>query len=241
MTPIRKPDERRSRRATGSGMGVAKLVGAVVVLVSALLVLAVLLAPAPASGQTLADFDYENLSFEGVMLDVGYVFPSKVAGTASIGGRVDLGLLGPGVRVVAGFNRWSSHLNRTEVRRLEESLESLILEQTGEEVPVNLGSIDWSDVHLYADAHLLWYIPFGMLSYAGVGAGAHVLRGGGDAVDGTFVADFLDSIRAGVNIHTGLELPLRPWLRLVGEARYELVEDLSYPQVRIGGQVLFGR
>ena len=240
MNVIRPEDERRRPRKA-AGLGVGTLVGAVVVLVTALLVLLVLLAPVPAKAQSLADFDYENLSFQGVMLDVGYVFPSKVDATSSFGGRVDLGLLGPGVRVVAGFNRWSSFLARSEVRRLEESLEALIFEQTQLEVPVTLGAISWSDVALYGDAHLLWHIPFGLLTYAGAGVGAHILRGGGASVDGTFVDDFLDSIRAGANVHAGLEIPVLPWLRVVGEGRYELLEDLSYLQFRVGGQILFGR
>ena len=61
------------------------------------------LTPTPAEGQGLADFD---LSFQGVMLDAGYVSSSRVKSTASFGGGFDLGLLGPGVRVVAGFNHW---------------------------------------------------------------------------------------------------------------------------------------
>ncbi len=236
-----EPGEDRRKRRQATRPGVGALVGAVVVLVTAILVLLILLAPRSAAAQSLADFDYENLSFEGVMFDVGYVFPSKVDATRSFGGRIDLGLLGPGVRVVAGFNRWSSFLTRSEVRKLEESLEALILEQTGESVPVELGAIRWSDVALYGDAHFLWHVPLGLLTYAGAGVGAHVLRGGGDAIDGTFVEDFLDSIRAGANIHAGLEVPFRPWMRLVGEARYEMLENLSYLQLRVGGQFLFGR
>ncbi len=31
------------------------------------------LAPVPATSQELADYDYENLSFEGLMVDGGYI------------------------------------------------------------------------------------------------------------------------------------------------------------------------
>ncbi|MEX0856010.1 MAG: hypothetical protein WD056_00425 [Gemmatimonadota bacterium] len=196
--------------------------------------------PGAASAQGLADFDYENLSFQGAMLDVGYVFSGRVDNTTSFGGRVDLGLLGPGVRVVAGFNRWSSFLTHREVQSLEASVSELILDQTGEVVAVDLGDIRWSDVSLYADAHFLWEVPFGVLTYLGAGAGGHILRGGGPAIDGTFVNDLLDSVRAGANLHGGLEIPVQSRLRLVGEARYELVEDLSYFQIRTGIQFVFG-
>jgi hypothetical protein len=196
--------------------------------------------PFGVEAQGLADFDYENLSFQGAMFDLGYVFSEKVDDTQSFGGRVDLGLLGPGVRVVLGFNRWSSFLSEAEVERLENSLSALILEQTGEVVVPDLGPIEWSDIALHGDIHFLWEVPFGLLTYAGAGASAHVLRGGGPAVDDTFVDDLLDSIRAGLNLHAGVEVPLGSRFRAIGEGRYELLEDLSYLQVRAGIQFLFG-
>lgn len=202
--------------------------------------LALFWAASPAAGQGLAEFDYENLAFRGVMLDVGHVSSSRVESTTSYGGRVDLGFVGPGVRVVLGVNRWSSRLERGRVRGFEESLEALVLDQTGETTDISLGEISWSDVALSGDAHFLWRVPFGLLTYTGAGASAHVLRGSGDAIDGTFVDDLLDSVRAGANLHGGIEVPLGPRFRLVGETRYEWLEDLSYLQFRVGGQVMFG-
>lgn len=192
-----------------------------------------------ARAQGLSDLDYEDLSFRGVMLDVGYVSSSKVDDTSSFGGRFDLGFLGQGVRVVAGFNHWSSTLVQKEVRDLEGKLETLIQGETGDVTPVNLGSISWSDTALGADVHFLWRVPFGLLTYLGTGGSAHVLRGSGEAIDGTFVDDLLDSVRAGINLHGGLEIPLHDRFRVVGETRYELLEDLSYLQFRIGGQFMF--
>lgn len=210
------------------------------VLVTSILALAALLSTVgPLRAQALSDLDYENLSLRGVMLDVGYVSSSKVENTASFGGRVDLGFLGPGVRVVAGFNHWSSHLARGEVRELETKLEDLILEETGQTTPVDLGRISWSDTALSGDVHFLWRVPLGVLTYAGLGGSAHVLRGSGAAIDNTFVDDLLDSVRAGLNVHGGLEVPLHPRFRIVGETRYEVLEDLSYVQFRVGGQFMF--
>ena len=60
------------------------------ILVAAVLVLA----PAAASAQTLADYDYENLSFRGIGLDWGYIWPSKVNSTPTYSLRIDLGYLG---------------------------------------------------------------------------------------------------------------------------------------------------
>lgn len=233
-------DERRGGPADG-GIGVPALVGGGVVLLAVLFaVVLLLLAARPAEGQDLADFDYENLSFRGVMLDVGYMAASRVESTSTFGARVDLGLLGPGVRVTAGFNRWSSFLDASEVGRLEQRLEALIFQQSGEAVDVDLGDISWSDVAIHADAHLLWSLPLGLFSYAGLGASAHVLRGGGAAIDDTFVEDLLNSIRAGINVHAGLEYPIHPRFHVVTEGRFELLENLRYLQIRLGGQFNFG-
>lgn len=195
----------------------------------------------PAQGQELADFDYENLSFRGVGLDFGYMISSRVESTGTFGARADLGFLGPGVRVTAGFTRWSSFLKDSEVRTLEERVEELVLEQTGTATQVNLGRISWSDVAFNADAHMLWRIPsVGVYTYAGAGATAHVLRGGGEAIEDTFVEDLLDSIRAGLNIHGGVEIPFHPRFRVYGESRFEFMENLRYLQVKVGGQVMIG-
>jgi hypothetical protein len=224
----------------GAGLSVAAIVGGAVILLAILFALLILLAPRPAEAQELADFDYENLSFRGVAADVGYIFPNRVEATNSFGARVDLGFLGPGVRVTTGFNRWSSFLKASEVRTLENQLEELIFEQTGQETSVDLGEISWSDVAFNADAHMVWRVPGGLLTYAGLGGTAHILRGGGRAIEDTFIEDLLDSVRAGMNIHGGVEAPVHERLRFVGEARFEVLENLRYLQLRTGVQLMFG-
>jgi hypothetical protein len=202
-------------------------------------VAAIFLSPSAARAQGLANFDYEDLTVRGLMVDVGYMSAKKVEDTQTFGARLDLGFLGPGVRVTAGFSRWASELSGREVGDLEARLEELIFQQTGEASEVFLGTINWADVALNGDVHFLWRVPFGLLTYAGVGASAHVLRGSGTAIEDTFIDDLLDSVRAGLNGHVGLEVPLHPRFRVVGETRYELLDDLSYLQFRIGGQFMF--
>lgn len=218
-------DRREARRAVGT------LAAAVVTLVGGAL---------PVAGQGLAELDYEYLSLRGIMLDGGYIFPTTVDGTSSMGGRLDLGFLGPGVRATIGFTRWSSRLKQREVSRFESRIEEMIFEETGETTTVDLGEIRWRDTAIHADVHMLWRLPIRVLTYAGGGLTAHILRGSGPAVDGTFVEDLLDSVRAGVNAHLGLEFPLHPRLRVVGEGRFELLENLRYGQLRVGGQFTFG-
>ena len=191
-----------------------------------------------AGGQELADFDYENLSFRGVTAEWGYIFPNRVEDTSSLSVRMDLGFLGPGVRVVTGVTHWSSFLIREEVGRLEERVEELVFEQSGQLVDVDLGDIRWSDVALHADAHMMWQVPLGALTYLGLGATAHVMRGSGRAVEGTFVEDLLDSVRAGVNVHGGIEYPIHRRFRLLGHGRFEVLENLRYTEIRLGGQLM---
>ena len=43
--------------------------------------------PSKAAAQELTDFDYENLTFRGIGVDVGYIFPNRVDATAVVGVR----------------------------------------------------------------------------------------------------------------------------------------------------------
>jgi hypothetical protein len=209
------------------------VVGSVAVLVSAL-------APGSAEAQDLADFDYENLSFRGVGLEWGYLFPTRVEATQSVGIRMDLGYLGPGVRIVPSVSYWSSRFKSSEVQELEDQVGSLIADQTdGPVPPVDLGVIDWSDVVLSLDAQAVWQVPYGVLTFAGLGVSAHVLNGDGEAINGTFVEDLLDSVTAGFNLHAGLEYPMDRF-RPYAAGRYEIQGDLQYFEIRLGGQIMFG-
>jgi hypothetical protein len=139
---------------------------------------------------------------------------------------------------------WSSDLKGSEVAELEEKLDQLLAAQApaGTALPgTDLGTIQWSDLVLSLDAHFVWAIPFDLLSFAGAGVSAHIMNGDGVAIDGTFVEDLLDTVTAGVNVHGGLEYPLNNWFRLYGAARYEVLEDLRYPELRMGGQIMVGQ
>lgn len=194
-----------------------------------------------AAAQDLADFDYENLSFRGFGAEWGYIWPDRVEPTQSYGVRMDLGYLGPGLRIVPSVHYWSSTFKASEVRELEDRVESLIVQQTDVPAPqVDLGVVDWSDLQLAVDAQVVWRVPYGVLTFAGLGVGAHMLNGAGPAIDGTFIEDLLDSVSAGFNVHGGLEVPVVPWFRLNGQARYEILGDLRYAQVRFGGQFMIG-
>jgi hypothetical protein len=194
---------------------------------------------APLRGQELADFDYENLAFRGLGLEVGYVWPTRVEATPSLGVRMDLGYLGPGLRITPSITYWSSRMERAEVRELEVRLEELVRRDAPGAV-VNLGQIDWSDLVLSFDAHVVWNVPLGFLTYAGAGAAAHIMNGGGELIGDTFIEDLLDTVTAGGNLHLGVEYALSDHFRMYGVTRYEIAEPLQYFELRVGGQFMIG-
>ena len=200
-----------------------------VILVS---VLALVCAP-PGGAQDLADFDYENLAFRGVGLEWGYLWPDKVEPTPSYGVRVDMGYLGPGLRITPSLTYWSSRMKRSEVAQLENRVESLIAGAPS----VALGSIDWSDVALALDAHVVWRVPYGILTFAGLGASVHFLNGDGVAIADTFIEDLLDSVSAGLGLHAGVEYLLNSHIRIYTSGRLELLEDIRYSAIRAGLQL----
>lgn len=196
--------------------------------------------PVATQAQDLTDYDYENLTFRGIGVDVGYVVPNRVDGAPVFGGRVDLGYLGPGFRIVPHFSYWSSSFKRAEVQEFEGQLETLIARESGQTVDVALGAIDLSDLSMGVDGQFVWAIPSaGLLSYAGLGMTAHRLNGEGEAIADTFIEDLLDALSAGFNAHLGIEVPTSDRVRFYGQAKYELMSDLRYFEIRIGGQIMF--
>ncbi len=199
--------------------------------------------PGGLKAQDLAEYDYENLAFRGVGVQAGYIFPNNVREAYTYGARLDLGFLGPGLRVVPGFTYWSSRLVRSEVRALEGRLADLVVREAPPNTPrpeVDLEPVEWTDLVLSVDGQLVWTAPLGLLTYAGLGGSAHLMNGSGPAIDDTFVEDLLDSVRAGVNLHGGLEVPVHEDFRFYGDARYEVLGDLRYLEVRLGGQIMLG-
>jgi hypothetical protein len=199
---------------------------------------AILLLPAAAAAQDLADYDYENLSFSGMGVMVTQLFPSRMESTPALSIRADLGLLGPNVRIVPGLTYWASRMRRSEVRRMEERIEALC-NRAGSPCPgIELGEIRVSDVALEVDAHYLWTTDFNVEPYAGIGASMHLMNGRGDFIEDTFIEDLLDAIAPGLNLVGGVEFPLTPNLRLMAEARGVLTGNVRYLGLGIGGTVL---
>lgn len=189
-----------------------------------------------AAAQTLADYDYEYLSFRGIGVDAGYIWPDKVEPTVQYGLRLDLGYLGPGVRIIPSMAYWRSELTRSEL----EELATGISRQPGSAVdPDDLGPIEWSDLSLSVDGHFVWSAPLGVLTFLGAGLGFHALNGQGVAIDGTIVEDLLDAITAGVSGIAGLEFEPIDRLRIYAEGRYTAMNSMQYLSARGGLQFMF--
>ena len=194
-----------------------------------------------AMSQEIADFDYENLSLRGLGFEWGYSYPSRVERTESYGLRIDMGYLGPGLRIVPSITYWKAPFQAAEIEELEVRVAGLVQAQSGGAAPsVDLGKIEWSDVAVALDAHVVWSIPWGFLSFGGLGIAAHVMNGDGAAINSTFVEDLLDSVAAGFNLHAGLEYPVSDQFWLNGQGRYEVLGDLQYFQMRFGAQLMIG-
>src|SRR5690606_16075134 len=81
--------------------------------------------------QTLADYDYEHLNFHGLGVDVGYLWSKQVESAPVYSVRLDLGYLGPGLRVTPRVSYWTARLAQSELNRVAEEINRLgpLLEQ----------------------------------------------------------------------------------------------------------------
>lgn len=198
-------------------------------------------APGRLHAQEVADLDYEHLAFRGFGFDWGYLWPTRVEPTQSLGIRFDLGYAGPGLRILPSVSYWSSALEQQEITELEDRIETLIAERSGSpSPPLDLGTIDWRDVAVGVDAQVVWDSLLDVLTYGGIGVTAHVMDGDGDAIAGTFIDDLLDTVTAGFNLHFGMEYPLTGRMRIYGVSKYEVMSDLQYFTARVGWQIMTG-
>lgn len=202
----------------------------------ALVLASTLIAAGAASAQTLEDYDYDEMTFDGLGLDYGYIWPNRVEPASTYTLRADLGYLGPGVRVVPSVSYWTSTLDGEQIQRFADQLNQLeALRALGSPVDRDdLAPIDWSGLALNVDMHVVWEAPLAIFPYVGLGVGAHAMNGSGPAIAGTFIEDLLDSVSAGAAAMAGIEHFPAPWLRLYAEGRYAVLNDLRYPAVRIG-------
>jgi hypothetical protein len=183
----------------------------------------------PAAAQTLADYDYENLQFRGLGVEVGWVVPTEMDNAISYGIHADMGFVGPRVRIVPALRFWSSTLRRSQLDRLSEQILSLCEKQATQCPTLNLGEVRRSDLELGTEAHYL-IVPW---LYTGGGLSLHLLNGRGELIDDTFVEDLLDTVAPGFTLLLGSYVPLGK-IRLFGETRAVLTSDVQYADFSLG-------
>lgn len=203
---------------------------------STLALLALMLPAGTLSAQTLADYDYEDLSFRGVSLEYGYIWPTKVEPTSRYGVRFDLGFLGPGVRITPTITYWGSRMSRKELGRLADRLGRLpALRNQGVVIKgEDLGEIRWSDIAVNLDGQFAWETDLGIMTYLGAGVGIHKFNGAGEFIDGTFIEEILDAVTAGVTGSAGIEFEPVQRMRVYAEASYTMMSYLQYPALKLG-------
>jgi hypothetical protein len=202
----------------------------------ALIFLAALLAPLPVLSQTLEDYDYENLQFRGIGPEVGWVIPWNIEPAVSYGLRGDLGFVGPHIRIVPSILYWSSRLKDDEVESLATQFLEICTRRSPGNCPssLDLGEVRRSDLEISVDAHVIPGVPTLISPYAGGGFGLHLLNGGGESIDDSFVEDLLDTLAPGVNLLAGVMLPLGP-IELLVEGRLAATSDVQYGNFLFSG------
>jgi opacity protein-like surface antigen len=187
--------------------------------------------------QGLAAYDYTNLGFRGIAAEVFAIYPNDTNNTVAYGGRVNLGYLGPNVRVQLRGGYWSSEMKTAVVEEFATRIADLVEDQNGARPSIDLGVIERSAVIAGTDFHWV-FLPTSMFTpYLGVGGELMILSGSGDAIDGTFVEDSLDLLTFGVSGIGGLEVAIGSNVSVFGEFRGSLASGIR--SIAWGGGIGF--
>lgn len=188
----------------------------------------------PAEAQNLEQYDYANLGLRAIGAEIIYVSPSQNDGTVGLGARIDLGFLGPGLRVVPRFAYWKADVEASSIDRLERQLEEVSELEPGS---INLGAIDRSAYVIGTDVQFITSLDR-VSPYIGAGLDIYALNNDGDAIRGTFLDDLV--ITAGVSAVGGLQVALSPLWSAYGELRATAVTDASSLGAAFGIYYTFG-
>ena len=201
---------------------------------AALLLAFALLLAAPARGQ---EYGPRTLAFQGLGVSLYQVFPARSEATTGLQINGHLGRITRRVRITPSLTFWATRLRGEEVSVLRNRIESLC-ENAGTPCPeLELGEVQLSDLSLDLDALYVVRGPLGLEPYLGFGAGLHLVNGGGEFIDNTFVEEILDAITPGMNAMAGVELPIGR-LRIHAEARAVLAGGANWFGAGVGGSIV---
>lgn len=188
----------------------------------------------PATAQNLEQYDYANLGVRAIGAEVLYVDPSQNDGTVGLGAKIDLGFLGPGIRVVPRFAYWKADVQASSIDELERQLEEVSELEPGS---VNLGTIDRSAYIIGADVQFIASLKR-VSPYIGAGLDIYALNDDGNAIRGTFLDDLV--ITAGASAVGGVQVAMSPAWSVYGELRATAVSDASSLGGALGIYYTFG-
>ncbi len=199
--------------------------------------LAILL-PAAAHGQ---EYGLRALAFQGMGVSLYAVAPARSEPTTAFQLHGYLGRITRRVRVTPSLTFWATRLRDDEVAGVRGRMEELC-ERAGTPCPgLELGEVNLSDLSLDLAAHYTVRAPLGLEPYLGFGAAFHLVNGGGELIDNTFVEEILDAITPGINGIAGVELPLARGFRLRAEARAVVAGGVNWIGAGIGGSFVLPR
>lgn len=187
-----------------------------------------------AVAQNLEEYDYVNLGLRAIGVEVVYVSAKQNDGTLGLGAKLDLGFLGPGIRVVPRFAYWSADVEGSSVDELERQLEEVSGLEPGS---INLGAISRSAYVIGADVHFIASLPT-VSPYIGAGLDVYLLNDDGPAIRGTFLDDTV--VTAGVSVVGGLQVAMSPGWSAFGEFRGTAVTSASSLGGALGVYYTFG-
>ncbi len=187
-----------------------------------------------AAAQGLEDYDYTNLGLRAIGFEIFSVDASQNESTIGIGAKLDLGFLGPNIRVVTRLGYWKADVDGGQVSELEAQLEEASGLDAG---TIDLGTIDRSAYIFGTDFQ--WTTRNTKISpYIGVGLDVYLLNDDGDAIRDTFLDD--NVVTAGVSGVIGAQVALSRRWNVYGEFRGAAVTDASNVGVAVGLSVMTG-
>ncbi len=189
--------------------------------VAALTIAALGMMAGSATAQGLEEYDYTNLGLRAIGVEAFTVNASQNESTVGIGAKLDLGFLGPNIRIVPRFGYWKADVESSQVTELEMQLESASGLEPG---TINLGQIERSAYILGTDFQ--WTATgVKVAPYIGVGLDVYILNDDGEAIRDTFLDDLI--VTAGVSGVVGAQFALSRRWSAYGEFRGAAVTDAS--------------
>lgn len=202
--------------------------------VVALTIMALGMMAGSATAQGLEEYDYTNLGLRGIGVGGFYVDASQNDGTLGIEGKLDLGFLGPNIRIVPRFAYWKADVESRQVTDLEMQLEEVSGLAPG---TINLGDIDRSAYILGTD--IQWTVTAARIApYIGIGLDVYILNDDGEAIRDTFLDDLI--VTAGVSGVVGAQLALTRRWHAYGEFRGTAITDASNVAIAFGFFLMTG-